>query len=72
VCLLGVRPEHVHLLPEGDLVVRAVEDQGHEAHVVLDTPAGRLLARVAPGAAPAPGARVGVRVDPADVLVWPA
>ena len=71
-CLLGVRPEHVHLLLDGDLTVSAVEDQGHEAHVVLDTPAGRLLARVPPGAAPAPGSRVGVRVDPADVLAWRA
>jgi ABC-type sugar transport system ATPase subunit len=71
-CLLGVRAEHVHLLPGGDVLVTAVEDHGHEVHVVLGTTAGRLLARVAPGAAPAAGDRVGVRVDPSDVLGWPA
>jgi ABC-type sugar transport system ATPase subunit len=71
-CVLGVRPEHVRLGPGDDAVVAAVEDHGHEAHVVLSTPAGRLLARVAPGAVPVVGARVGVSVAPEHVLGWPA
>lgn len=69
---LGVRPEHVRLVPGDDAVVVAVEDHGHETHVVLDLPAGRLVARVTPGAAPRPGASVGLSVDPADVHGWPA
>jgi multiple sugar transport system ATP-binding protein len=71
-CVLGVRAEHVHLQPAGDLPVAAVEDHGHEVHVVVETSAGRLLARVPPGAAPRVGERVGVRVEPTDVHWWPA
>ena len=70
-CVLGVRPEHVELASGDDATVRAVEDHGHEVHAVLDVPGGRLLARVAVGAAPPVGARVGVRVDPARVHAWP-
>lgn len=71
-CVLGVRAEHVRLQPAGDLPVAAVEDHGHEVHVVVETSAGRLLARVPPGAAPPVGKRVGVRVEPTDVHWWPA
>ena len=71
-CVLGVRPEDVALVPGDDALVLAVEDQGHEAHVVLQLDAGRLVARVAPSAAPRPGSRTGVRVDPARVHAWPA
>jgi multiple sugar transport system ATP-binding protein len=70
-CVLGVRAEHVHLQPAGDLPVAAVEDHGHEVHVVVETSAGRLLARVPPGAAPRVGERVSVRVEPTDVHWWP-
>ena len=70
-CTLGVRAEHVRLVDGDDATVRAVEDHGHEAHVVLDVAGGRLLARSPVAAAPAAGARVGVRVDPAHVHVWP-
>ena len=66
----GVRPEHVALVAGDDATVRAVEDHGHEAHIVLDLPAGRLLARTAVQAAPAVGDRVGVRIDPTDVHRW--
>ena len=70
-CVLGVRAEHVEVVDGQDATVRSVEDHGHEVHAVLDVPAGRLLARVPVGAAPAVGARVGVRVDPGRVQVWP-
>jgi len=71
-CVLAVRPEHVHLVPGDGYAVVAVDDQGHEAHVALDVDGARLLARVAPRAAPPVGSRTGVRVDPADVHAWPA
>ena len=70
-CVLGVRPEHVHLVDGDAATVRAVEDHGHEVHVVLEARGGRLLARAPVGSAPGVGARVGVRVDPADVHLWP-
>ena len=73
-CVLGVRPEHVQLVAGDDATVRSVEDHGHEAHVVLDVTQGRLLARVTVAALaglPEPGARVGLRVDPAHVHCWP-
>ena len=58
-------------MPGDDLAVLQVEDQGHEAHVALDVEGRRLLARVPPHAAPRPGSRTGVRVDPAHVHGWP-
>jgi len=70
-CVLGVRPEHVVLVPGDDALVVAVEDQGHEAHVVLQLDAGRLVARVAPSAAPRPGTRTSVRVPADHVHAWP-
>ena len=69
-CTLGVRPEDLRLGPGDDAVVEAVEDHGHEAHVVLATPAGRLVARVGPREAPAAGARVGLTAE--RVHAWPA
>lgn len=60
-CVLGVRPEDVLLADGDDARVEAVEDHGHEAHVVLMTAAGRLVARTAPADAPVVGATVGVR-----------
>ncbi|MBC7374154.1 MAG: ABC transporter ATP-binding protein [Frankiales bacterium] len=70
--LCGVRPEHVLLVPGDDATVRAVEDHGHEAHVLLAVAGGQLTARVAVADAPAVGSRTGVRIDPAHVHVFPA
>lgn len=67
--VLGIRPEHVHLQPGDDARVHAVEDHGHEAHVLLDVDGGRLLARVPVAEAPAAGDRVGVRLE--HVRTWP-
>jgi ABC-type sugar transport system ATPase subunit len=67
--VVGVRPEHVRLVPGDDALVHAVEDHGHEAHVLLDLPAGRLLARVAAADAPAPGTRTGI--DVTGIRTWP-
>lgn len=69
--LVGVRPEHVRLVPGEDARVAAVEDHGHEVHVLLDVDGGRLLARVPVGQAPPVGSRVGTQVDPARVHRWP-
>ena len=68
----GVRPEHVTLTPGDGATVRAVEDHGHEVHVVLDVDGGRLLARVGVLDAPVVGSRVAVRIDPAHVHHFPA
>jgi ABC-type sugar transport system ATPase subunit len=70
-CLLGARPEHVRLGAGDDAVVRAVEDHGHEVHVVLDLPAGRLLARLPAPQAPTAGSRVAVQVPADAVHAWP-
>jgi multiple sugar transport system ATP-binding protein len=66
----GVRPEHVRLRPGAEAHVRAVEDHGHEAHVLLDVEGGRLVARVPVHEAPAVGARVGLELE--HVHSWPA
>ncbi len=71
-CVLGVRAEHVRLHAGADALVQAVEDHGHEQHLVLDLAGSRLLARHTVGAAPAVGTRVGVSVDPAHVRCWAA
>src|SRR5699024_5450068 len=71
-CVLGVRAEHVRLVPGDTALVAAVEDHGHELHVVRELAGGRLLARTPVGAAPARGSRTGVEVDPRDVRGWPA
>lgn len=67
--LVGVRPEHVRLVAGDDAVVHAVEDHGHEVHVLLDADGGRLTARVAVGQEPAVGSRVGV--DLQRTVTWP-
>jgi multiple sugar transport system ATP-binding protein len=66
----GVRPEHVRLRPGTEAQVRAVEDHGHEAHVLLDVEGDRLVARVPVREAPAVGARVGLELE--HVHSWPA
>jgi hypothetical protein len=70
--VLGVRAEHVRLVAGDAAEVVAVEDHGHELHVELATVAGRLVARLPVGAAPARGSRTGVEVDPSRVRAWPA
>jgi len=67
--VVGVRPEHVRLVDGDDATVTAVEDHGHEAHVLLDARPGRLVSRVPVGAAPAVGARVGLLLE--HVRSWP-
>ena len=67
--VVGVRPEHVHLTAGADATVAAVEDHGHEAHVLLDVEGGRLVARTAVGAAPRAGDRVGLRLE--HTRTWP-
>jgi multiple sugar transport system ATP-binding protein len=73
---LGVRPEHVALVPagagQGDAVVRMVEPLGAETLLHLEAGAVRLVARVRGLAAPAAGDPVGVRVDPAHVHLFDA
>ena len=68
--IVGVRPEHVRLVPGDSARVHAVEDHGHEAHVLLDVDGGRLVARVPVGEAPSVGARVGVELT--RTTTWPA
>jgi ABC-type sugar transport system ATPase subunit len=68
--VVGVRPEHVRLVPGDAATVHAVEDHGHEAHVLLDLPEGRVLARVPVADAPAVGARTGVEL--LRTTTWPA
>jgi ABC-type sugar transport system ATPase subunit len=70
-CVLGVRPEHVLVVAGTGATVAGVEDHGHEAWVLLDTAAGRLVARGVPGSVPAVGSVVGVEVDEARVHGWP-
>ncbi len=61
----GVRPEAVKIDPAGDLEGAVVleEYQGPARLVHLDTPAGRVIARVAPDVRYAPGARVRLTID---------
>ena len=66
----GVRAEDVAVVEGDDATVVAVEDHGHEVHVVLDTPTGRVLSRATAASAPAVGTRVGVRLT--GVRTWPA
>ena len=69
--LLGVRAERVALVAGDDAAVVDVEDHGHEVHVVLELPGGRLLARAPVGTPLRRGERTGVRIDPAHVRSWP-
>ncbi|MCW2679984.1 MAG: sugar transporter ATP-binding protein [Frankiales bacterium] len=67
--VVGVRPEHVRLVPGQDAFVHAVEDHGHEVQVLLDVDGGRLVARVPVGDAPPVGSRVGVVLG--RTTTWP-
>jgi multiple sugar transport system ATP-binding protein len=72
---LGVRPEHVRLDPASPLRGRVVFDEylGATRCLHLDTPLGRLIARVASdalGTASARGAELGLALDPAHVRLF--
>ena len=73
--LLGVRPEHVHVrgslwsahVPDEDVVpatVELVESAGDQVFLTMETPPGRLVARVEPSLRPSPGTRLDVWLDP--------
>jgi len=68
--LVGVRAEHVRVGDGDDATVTAVEDFGHEVHLVLDLAGQRLVAR-APTTSYLPGDRVGVRVEPTALHRFP-
>ena len=61
---LGVRPEHVRLVPDGVAGrVRLVEELGSDAFVHLDVSGGGLVARVPAESRPDVGAEVSVAVE---------
>ena len=68
--LLGVRAEDVQVGGGQPLVVREVEDHGHEQVVALDVDGHDLMARVPVDAAVQVGSSLRVRVDPARVRVY--
>jgi ABC-type sugar transport system ATPase subunit len=73
----GIRPEHVSLVASGSAGAIAaevvlVELLGAQAHVHLDAGRQRLVAVVAGADAPAKGAAVHVRLDPARVHAFDA
>ena len=73
--VLGVRPEHVHVVADEAVdghvttrgTVRAVEPHGAESHIDLDIGGESIRARVEGFAGFAPGAELSVSVDPARV-----
>jgi ABC-type sugar transport system ATPase subunit len=73
---IGIRPEHVALGETGDgvgdAVVRMVEPLGSDTLVHLDAGGARLVAKVPGIPALAPGARVGVQVDPTNLHLFDA
>ena len=62
VVTVGVRAEHVQLLPGSEATVLAVDDLGHEQLVELDLGGGSLTARTGPGTALRRGDRTGYRL----------
>ena len=73
---IGIRPEHLTLAEPGggvgDADVRMVEPLGSDTLVHLDAGGSRLVAKVPGIPALAPGTRVGVQVDPANVHLFDA
>lgn len=65
----GVRAEHVMVVDGDDATIVAIEDLGHEAHVVLDVGGQRLVARAA-SVDRRVGDRVGVRVKRGAIRVF--
>jgi multiple sugar transport system ATP-binding protein len=71
--MLGVRAEHVRLIPgEGDARVRVTQPLGPVTTVTVDWDGGSLTSREPGISALAPGTSVGVRVDPAGVCFFDA
>jgi ABC-type sugar transport system ATPase subunit len=69
---LGIRPEFVALDPASALRGRIAVDEylGSARCLHVDTPVGRLIARVGPDAPCARGAEVGLRLDPAHLRLF--
>ncbi len=70
--VLGIRPEHVALDPASPLRGHVAIDEylGSSRCLHLDTPLGRLIARVGPDEPGARGAELGLRLDPAHVRLF--
>ena len=74
-CVLGVRPEHLHVNPDGPLAlaVDMVEPLGAETHVAGTAPGGELVvARVARRHAVSPGDVVNLSFDASHVHLFAA
>ena len=70
--MLGIRPEFVTLDAASPLRGRVAIDEylGCARCLHLDTPLGRLIARVGPDEPGAPGTELGLRLDPAHVRLF--
>ena len=70
--VLGIRPEFVTLDAASPLRGRVAIDEylGCARCLHLDTPLGRLIARVGPDEPGAPGTELGLRLDPAHVRLF--
>jgi ABC-type sugar transport system ATPase subunit len=69
--VLGVRAEHVQVMPGGsDAVVRVTQPLGPFTNVTVDWEGGSLTARVPGMAVFSPGERVRVRLDPSGVRLF--
>ncbi len=69
--VLGVRAEHVQVMPGGsDAVVRVTQPLGPFTNVTVDWEGGSLTARVPGMAVFSPGERVTVRLDPSGVRLF--
>jgi multiple sugar transport system ATP-binding protein len=70
--VLGVRPEHLRVGPEESLPasVYGVEYLGSHRILTLDSPAGRLRARVAKDSPLQAGDRTGIGVDPRHAILF--
>jgi ABC-type sugar transport system ATPase subunit len=71
---IGIRPEHLALVPEGaPAVVELVEVAGNETFIHLDAGGARLVARVGPEQRPAVGSTVALAVTiPGSIHVFDA
>jgi multiple sugar transport system ATP-binding protein len=69
---IGVRPEHVRLVPGEGATVEAVTDLGHEQIVELRVPTGVLSARLPRSQTVARGDRTSFAVDPLHVHAFDA
>ena len=71
---IGIRPEHVRILPQGqgDMpgTASVVEQLGNTSYVYLDTPGGQMIVEADPGVPLSPGDKVGLGFDPARIHVF--